>query len=286
MLALTAVAWSGNWIIGRAMHADIPPIALSYWRWLVACVALLVFTLPSLVAHRGTLCRQWRIVLPLAVTGVGLYQTIIYVGLNYTTSINGLLILATTPAAIVVLSWLVDGERVTRVQAFGIGVSFSGVVTIIARGSLETLATLTLNKGDIWMVAAVPFWAVYSVLLRRAPRDVPAMTLMSAMTLIGVAVLTPAYLWELSVAGPFAVTTETVSSILYVGLIASALCYVLWNRGVEIAGPNRAGLFIHLMPVSGVVLAMIFLGERLHYYHAVGVALVFAGLWLTMRRAR
>jgi drug/metabolite transporter (DMT)-like permease len=285
MLAGAALFWSGNWILGRAVHAEIPPLALNFWRWATASLILLPFTLTGLIAHRHVLVRHWKIMVLLAVTGVAAFHSVVYHALALTPAINALLLLAAAPAVFVAVSWLLIRERVTVRQGVGIAVSLTGAVVLIAHGDPAALAALSFNPGDLWMLIAIPLWALYSVLLRWRPTALPPLVLVAALALTGTVLLVPFYLWELAVLGPFAVTPSSVASILYVALFASVIAYIFWNRGVVEVGPNRAGLFMHLMPVFGTGLAVVLLGEPLEPFHFAGAALVFFGIYLSTRRS-
>ncbi|MFQ5829700.1 MAG: DMT family transporter [Candidatus Methylomirabilia bacterium] len=286
LLALAALFWSGNWVLGRAVHTDIPPVSLNFWRWVTASGVLLPLTVASLVAYRDVIARRWKILVLLSATGVSAFHSAVYYALNFTTAVNALLILATAPVLIVIVTWILFREMITGLQSVGIAVSLAGVVVLVARGSLEVLTTLKFNYGDLWMFVAIPLWAVYSALLKWRPVALPPLDLVASLALVGVLLLLPFYLLEYAVVGPFEITLGNVASILYMGLFASVFAYVFWNRGVAAVGPNKAGLFIHLMPVFGTTLAVIFLSEAVHLYHSAGVALIFLGIYLTTRQGR
>ena len=138
-----------------------------------------------------------------------------------------------------------------------------------------------IARGDLLMLLAVPMWALYTVLLRRLPATLPPLAMLLAVTMIGLVLLLPAYGWEFLVVGGVALQPANVVSIAYVGLLASVISYICWNRAVVQVGANKAGLFIHLMPVFSTLLAILFLGEVLQPFHFAGIALIGAGLYLT-----
>ncbi len=280
LLALAALAWGSNFVIGRAVSETFPPIALSFWRWTVAFLVLLPFNAAALWAARGVILRHWRYFLVLGSAGAGAFHTFVYLGLAHTEAINASLMLSTTPVAIVLLSRLLLGERVTPRQAVGIAVSLAGVLTILARGDLDVLLSLRVNRGDAWVLAAVPIWALYSVLLRRRPSglgEIPLITLVAGIGILGIAPFAAA---EALAVGAPTVDRESVLTVVYLGVVASVLAFVFWNRGVVAVGANRAGLFMHLVPAFATVLAILFLGERARPFHGVGIALVFLGIYL------
>ena len=283
-LTLTALLWSTNFIIGRAVRDDVSPAALNFLRWAIALLILVPITLRDLQAHRATLVRHWKLIALLGFTGIAAFQTLGYVALTTTTALNTILLLALAPLAIVALSWLALGERVTRVQALGLGISLVGAAVLILHGDPATLAEMRFNAGDLWMLLAVVLWAVYSVLLRRRPAEVPPLALHTMSVAAGTLWMLPAFGWQAMHGSALPSSMAAWMAVGFIAVFSSALAHALWVRGVATIGPNRAGVFIHLIPVFGAVLAITFLGEELAAYHAVGAALALCGIVLTSRK--
>lgn len=282
-LALTALLWSSNFVIGRAVRDDVAPATLNTLRWAIALAVLLPFTARDLLAHRAVLARRWKLVALLGLTGIAAFQTLCYVAVTMTTALNAILLLSLTPLAIVVVAWAGLGERVTRRQCAGLATSLAGAIVLVLHGELATLLGLRFNAGDLLMLLGVVLWAVYSVLLRRRPPEVPPLALHTASVTAGTLWMLPAFAWQ---AGQGAALPAGAGAWLAVGFVAvfsSALAHALWVRGVAAIGPNRAGVFIHLMPLFGAVLAITFLGEALGAFHVAGAALVLLGVVLASR---
>ncbi len=284
LLVITALFWSSNVVLGRALHEDIPPITLAFWRWTLALLMLAPFAARHLLAQRQLLVRHWRILLVLGVLGVNNFNTFVYIGVQSTTATNAVLLISTTPVLIVALAFMLLGHRVTPRQGTGILISLLGVVIIIARGQLDSLLALQLNRGDLWVMAAVLSWALYSVCLHWRPPGLHPLAFLAATMVTGLAVLTPLYGWELASGRSWPVDLPTVAAVLYIALGPSVLAFVFWNRAVAELGPGRTGQFIHLMPAFGALLSMLVLGERLHTYHGLGIALIAVGIVLTTVR--
>tara|TARA_B100000614_G_scaffold209593_1_gene192528 strand:- start:447 stop:1349 length:903 start_codon:yes stop_codon:yes gene_type:complete len=283
LLTLTILFWSGNFIIGRAVHGHVPPVGLAFWRWFGGCVLLLVFARPPLLRDRAALLRSWRVVLLLSAIGIAAFNSLVYVGLQSTEAINGLLMQSTMPVMIVGMSYLIFRETVSPLQGLGVAVSLAGAVWIVARGDPSVLATLTLNGGDVVIVVAVACYATYSTLLRKRPKVDPFSFL--AVTFgLGALILLPFYLWESFSGNPMRFDRTTLLACGYVAVFPSILAYLCFNRGVELIGANRAGQFVHLMPVFGSGMAILFLGESFQAFHAVGMVLILSGIFLATRR--
>jgi len=217
----------------------------------------------------------------MGILAIAVFNLLVYLSVSRTTAINGVLISASTPVAIVVFAWMVLRERVTLRQAVGIAISFGGVVAIITRGDPALLLHVRFNTGDLWALVSVPVWALYSVLLRRAPPELGPMSLVTVMVIVGVTAMLPFALVAHALAPQVHLSWQTLGGIVYVALFSSLLGIAFFNNGVARLGPNVTGLFIHLVPVFTTGLAWALLGEALALYHALGIALIFGGIYLT-----
>lgn len=282
LLTLANLFWAGNWIVGRGMRDDVPPIALSFWRWVIALACLLPLAWPYLKRDRALLGAGWRWLVLLGILGTCLYNALTYLGLQRTEAINGLLLNSFIPVVIVALAWACQGKRLRGSEALGIAISFVGVLAIVARGDPRNLLLLTLNIGDVWILLSVIAWAAYTLLLPRRPAVHP-LAFLFAIAAIGTLATLPIYLFELSTGRHITHSTESWLAIAYAGVFPAFLGFIFWNKGVEQVGASRAGLFIHLLPAFGILLAALFLGERLLGFHFAGIALIFGGIYLTTR---
>jgi drug/metabolite transporter (DMT)-like permease len=280
-----ATVWAVHFVVARASRESLPPVSLAFWRWTIALAALLPFVAAPLRLHAAELWAARGLLLWLGATGVVAFQVFTYQALARTEVVNAALVAATGPAVIALLAWAIDGVRIARRQAVGIGVSLLGVLVILSRGDPATLWGLRLAAGDLWMVAAVPMWGVYSVLLRRLPRSVPPLASLAAVMLTGWLMLVPLVLVATALGERVIVTPASVAAAVYTGLFAGLLGFVWWNRGVAGLGAARAGVFLHLMPIVATALGVLLLGERLAAFHLVGAALVLLGIRLAGRSA-
>jgi drug/metabolite transporter (DMT)-like permease len=283
LLTLANLFWAGNWIVGRGIRGDIPPLALSFWRWIIALVFILPLAWPHLRRDWPQLAPNWRWLALFGFLGTATYNALAYVGLQYTTATNGLLLNSFIPVAIVALGWAFLGKRLRPIEALGVFTSLTGVMTIVARGDPAVLAGLHLNVGDMWILISVFAWATYTLMLPHRP-DVHPFSFLAAIAVFGVVELLPAYLWELAEGRHMRFAWSSLGAALYTGIFPAFLGFVFWNKGVAEVGPARAGLFIHLMPAFGILLSIAILGEKPEPYHALGIVLIFGGIWLNTRR--
>jgi drug/metabolite transporter (DMT)-like permease len=280
LVSLAPLFWSGNFVLGRALHETVPPIALSFWRWAVALLILLPILLPRARDLASAVKRHWAILSLLGLLGVTNFNTFVYIGLQTTTATNAVLLVSTAPVLILALSFLMLGEAVRPLQAVGVFLSLSGVGIIAAAGEPAALANLELNSGDLWILAAVASWALYSVCLRWRPQGLDPLLFLAATIVTGLIPLLPLYLWDFARGSTLELDAVTAGAVGYVALFPSILAYVFWNRGVAELGASRTGQFLHLMPAFGTLLSMLLLGERLETYQLAGIGLIAAGILL------
>jgi drug/metabolite transporter (DMT)-like permease len=284
LLTLASLFWAGNAIVGRAVVHDIPPVALAQMRWTFAFLILLPFAWPKLRGDLPVIRREIGIVLLLSLTGIAAFNTMLYWSLQHTTAINATLMQSSGPLLIGLASWALFRDPLTRVQLAGIVVSLAGVAVIVTGGDLSRLLGMSLNIGDVVIVAAMAAYAVYSTLLRKRPAIAP-LSLITITIGIGSAMLLPLTIAEYLSGRHFATLgLGGFAAIGYVAIFPSILSYVCFNRGVELIGANRAGPFFHLIPLFGVILAFVFLGERPALYHFLGAVLILGGVALAGRK--
>ncbi len=283
LLSLCSLFWAINTIVGRLSAGHIPPLTLACLRWGGAFVILLPFAAVPLARDWPTIRKHFGKLALLAVSGFSAYNAITYYALQYTTAINGLLMQSSAPLFVALWSFLLLGERLTLRQAGGICLSLTGVLVIISRGSLAVLLGIGFNYGDPFFLLALLIYGYYMAAFRNRPTMHPVSFLAVGIGL-GTLFLTPGMAWEIAQGKTFALDVRNMASFGYLWVFPSLIGYLFLNRGVELIGANRAAPFVHLVPVFGSVMAVAFLGERFELYHAIGYALVFAGITAAARK--
>lgn len=283
LVALAALCWSGNHILGRAIAGHVPPFAISTVRWIVPALILWPFAHRHLRHDWPVIRKHWCVLLFLALTGGTVFGALQYIGLQYTTAINVSVLNSLAPVLIVAAGTLIFGDTLASRQMLGIAVSLAGVLTIVSKGSLDAFHTLKFNWGDLIILFNMGVWAIYSACLRWRP----AMHWLSfTFVLAAIAALTtvPFWLWEHASGLTLQPTWATAAALAYVSIFPSLVAYTSWNRGVDLIGANRAGVFLHLIPLYSAALAGLFLGETVGLYHVAGFLLILTGVWLAARR--
>jgi len=283
VLALPPLFWAGNFIVARASRGEWPPVALSFGRWTIALVALLPFAWPY-VRQDWPLYRRyfWRILL-LTLPGVAAFNSLVYWGLQTSTATNGMLLNSTIPLLIMALGALFWGQRLSLWAILGLVVSTLGVAVVILQGSWARAAALDFARGDLIIFAAMVAWALYTMGLKLFPPEVNRIGLLAVQIALALPILAPFLAWELSSGRVPVWTPGSIAALVYIGIVPSVLAYLFYTKAVEMAGPARAGQFIHLLPVYGAVLSALILHEPLHLYHAAGFGLILTGIVLAGR---
>jgi drug/metabolite transporter (DMT)-like permease len=285
LLSLTSLFWAGNAIVGRAAAGQIPPVTLSFARWLGAFLIVLPFAWPHLTRDWPAIRRQFWLMVLLSVSGIAIFNTLQYTALERTTALNILLLQSAGPLFVAIWSLILLGVRLTLAQALGILVSMAGVLVILLHGDLTALAAIDLNIGDLVFIGAMATFGFYSALSQKRPA-IHGLSFLGFTFGCGALCLLPFYVWELTARPAAQLNAANLASLAYVALFPSVLAYLCFNRGVQLIGANRAAPFFHLIPVFGSAMAIAFLGERPQLYHAFGYALVLAGVIVAARKPK
>jgi drug/metabolite transporter (DMT)-like permease len=283
LLVVAMLSWSGNAIVGRALAGVVPPFGLSLMRWTIAFVAVIPFAAAEILQKREIIFHRWRFLLALGLLGLTICNSLGYLGLQWTTAINSGLINSAGPMLTLLAAFIVHRERAAPLQILGVCISLAGVLVIVLRGDLGAIVHLEINIGDIALLVGVSAWSVYTVLLRRAPRELSPVALLAVLFAIGGLTVLPLHLIESWFGRTLPETGNALLGYLYVGLFPAVIAFFGWNRGVVALGANRASLFSHLMPLFSAGLAYAFLDERIAGYHLAGAALIFCGIVLANR---
>jgi drug/metabolite transporter (DMT)-like permease len=286
LLTLCALFWAGNSVVGRALHELVPPVTLAFWRWSIALLLLLPWVAGPLRRQWRAIVSNWRVMLLLSLLGVATYNTLNYTALQTTTATNSALINSVCTVLIIVVNFVLFRVHASAWQWAGVALSLAGTLVIVSRGDPAVLAGLELVRGDVLLMVLALFWALYTACLRWRPRELDALGFLGGTIVIGLLILAPLYIWEALNAPPVTLSPGVIAGVAYAGIFPSVLAYLFWNRGVAEVGANRAGQFLHLIPVFGTTLAVVFLGETLKLFHLAGAVLIFAGIYLAAPRAR
>jgi drug/metabolite transporter (DMT)-like permease len=281
LVLLPPLLWAGNFVAGRAVRDDVPPMTLAFARHLLALLCFLPFAWGALQRDfRRYWALRWHVA-GTAITGMAVFNLLAYIGLHSTTASNAQLLNSTIPVMIVLIGALFLRQRLQERQVFGLALSCAGVLVIILHGEPSRLLRLQFSQGDLLVFAGMASFALFSVWLRRIPADLNRVGLMGAQLAVAVLFLLPFFAWEWFSGAHANWNGTAMAAVLYVGIAASLLANLMYMLGVARVGPAKAGFSIHLIPLYGALLSSVLLGESLHSYHALGMAAIIGGLLLS-----
>ncbi|MGQ5289271.1 DMT family transporter [Pectobacterium actinidiae] len=280
LFVIPPLLWAGNFIVGKAVRDDISPVTLTFTRWLVALIVILPFALPHIRRDAAKYREVAGWIVAVSVSGVAAFSLLVYIGLHHTSGTNALLLNSCMPVLILLFGAIFFGHHLSLIQAVGLLISCCGVLTIIFKGDVHGLLQLQFSSGDLILLAAMACFALYTLWLRKIPADINRIGLLGVQTIVTLIVICPLLLWQITAAGVDNWNKTTVTAVLFLGIFPSFISYLFYGRCIEEIGAARAGLSIHLIPVFGVALSLIFLGESLHLFHVVGILTILAGVAL------
>ena len=281
-LTMAMWMWAGHTIAARLSVGEMSPMVMMGFRWM-ACPAILTFV------FRKQMVTEWprvraRLGWVAAMGGLGMagFTFFFILAAQYTTAINLGITQSSVPMIVMLMSLAAFGTRIGMVQLVGLLVSFVGVLVLVTTGSLEVLASLTFNRGDLLMLVACVCYAGYTVGLSRRIDMPPALMLAFfavPATLVFVLCMGVEY-WRGDMLLP---GIKGLFIVAYCAIFPSMLAQIFFMRGVELAGANRSGFYLNLIPVFSAIMGVIFLAESLYLYHAASLAMVLGGIYLAER---
>jgi len=287
LLFLATLFWSGNFLVGKlASQYQIPPFSLNFYRWLLAWIILAPFTIKEILKKKNYILENYKYYTVLGVTSVTIFNSIVYYSLNFTQVISGVLMISTIPVMIIFISSILKIEKTNSFQIFGVSCSFIGVLLIITKANLEILINLDLNKGDITMVLGMLSWATYSVLLKKKKHELSQLTLLEVVISFGFIFLIPIYFIEYQMDYRIILDINFFMILFYVVLFPGITAFIFWIKGVSLIGANRAGIFLHMMPILSAIMAMIIFNEKFMFYHMLGAIFILTGILLSNRKTK
>ena len=285
ILILTTIFWSGNFIVGKAASIyQIPPFSLNFYRWFFAGLILLPFTYKEILNKKKYIIENISIFIILGVTSITIFNSIVYYSLYYTQVISGILMISTIPVWIIFISTFLNIEKTNIFQIFGVVLSLIGVIFIVTKADLNLIKNLNFNKGDLSMVVAMFSWAIYSALLKRKNFKISQISLLEVVIICGLIFLIPVYFIELYLGNKIILGKPFYLTLTYVVIFPGLASFFFWIKGISIIGANRAGIFLHLMPIFGAIMAIVIFDEKFMNYHIFGALFIIVGITLSNKK--
>ena len=285
LAVLATFIWSGNFIVARAVNQEIPPISLNFYRWLTASVIIFPFAIKQFRAEWKVVKQSWHYLFWISLTGVALFNTFVYIGAHYTSAINLALIGTTSsPIMSVIFARIFLKEKIGPLKLAGMILCIIGVLFLLSKGNFQNLLSFHFSTGDLWMLLAAFFFAVYNTMVKKKPVAISSTNFLFVIFTFGTLMVLPFFIWELSYSPAVQWNNNLIFSILFLGLGASVICFFIWNIAIHKLGTGRTALFGNLIPIFSSIEAVLLLNEQFNWIHIVSMLLVFAGIILANLR--
>lgn len=281
---LATFLWSVNMVIASGVKEHIPPIGLAFWRWTIACVVLTPLALRVTITDFKIVKKHIKYLLLTAILGISIFNTLIYFAGKTTSAFNLSLMAISIPLFIIGISRIVFKEKVSNLAIAGIITIITGVLVLISKGSLDALLRINFAFGDLLMLLACFFFACYTLLVRKKPKEVEPKVFLYSVFVIGTLILLPFYLWENTYLEKVVIDSKTLLIISYVGIFASLVSFYLWNEAIGLIGTSKTAVIYYLIPIFSGILAYFFLGQSIEFIQIISMAIIVLGLIITNKK--
>ncbi len=276
---ITAIIWSGNYVVAKGISQQIPPISLAFFRWSTACLFIIPLGRKKFQAEKKIFLQHKKYLFFTALFGVGLFNTFIYLAGHYTSAINLALIGTTaSPVFITALSFFFLKEKIKTLRIIGMALCIAGIILLLSQGSFSKLLQLHFGKGDLLILCSAFFFSIYSILVKKKPATISPISFLFVIFISGTLMLFPFSMIELHNAPTLQWTTGMYLTIVYLGIGNSVIGFLCWNGAIAKIGAARTSLFGNLIPVFSTIEAVILLNEQFTIFHLISGIVVIAGI--------
>lgn len=278
---LATIIWSGNFIVAKAVHKEIPPISLNFYRWLVAALIIFPLVYKRFRAEWSIVRKSWNYLFWISLTGISLFNTFVYIGAHYTSAINLALIGTTSsPIMSIIFARIFLKEKIGWMKLAGLILCVTGVLFLLSKGDFHNLLHLKFSEGDLWVLLAAFCFAIYNTMVKKKPAAISPINFLFVIFSFGTLMVFPFFVWETNHSPAVEWNGSLVLSILYLGLGASVICFLIWNAAIDKLGAGRTALFGNLIPIFSSIEAALLLHEDFTWIHVVSMIIVFTGIIL------
>ena len=276
LLLLTSLLWGGNFVFSKFLVGHASPITLTTLRWIMAVLILFPIvwkTEKNPIPTKGS-------VFPLFLMGllnVVLFNIFQFLAIERTSSTNVGLISTLNPISIALFSLVLLHEKIKPLQFISMLISLMGVLIVLSKGDVNRILSFHFNSGDLWMIAAVVIWGIYSICSKWVMNKMSALMATFYSGVFGVLTLLPFNIANFELTN---VNAPFLGALLYSGVVSTVVCMVLWNMGVQKIGATRSGIFLNFNPIFTAILAFFFLGEKMTWTELGGSIIVIIGCFL------
>ena len=285
LLFLATLGWGSNTIASRLAVGEISPMLLIFFRWGIVIVILLSLYWRQMIDEWPIIRPRLKWLLIMGGCGLSLFNAFFYIAAHSTTAVNLGIIQSTMPGMILLGSFMFFGDRINRLQFSGLMLTLLGVVVIVTQGSFEQLMQLTFNHGDLLMIFACSFYAMYTVGLKSRPK-ISGMVMLAYFSVAAFLTTIPLMIFESFIYGTVMPGVKGFAIVFYIAMVPSFLSQIFFMRGVDLIGPGSAGLYANLVPIFSAIMAVLLLSEEFALFHLAAMLLVFGGIGLFEYQSR
>ena len=285
LLFLATLGWGSNTIASRLAVGEVSPMLLIFFRWGIVVVILLSLYWRQMIDEWPIIRPRLKWLLIMGGCGLSLFNAFFYIAAHSTTAVNLGIIQSTMPGMILLGSFMFFGDRINRLQFSGLLLTLLGVGVIVTQGSLEQLMQLTFNHGDLLMIFACSFYAMYTVGLKSRPK-ISGMVMLAYFSVAAFLMTIPLMIFESLIYGTLMPGVKGFAIIFYIAIVPSFLSQIFFMRGVDLIGPGSAGLYANLVPIFSAIMAVLLLSEEFAFFHLAAMLLVFGGIGLFEYQSR
>ena len=285
LLFLATLGWGSNTIASRLAVGEVSPMLLIFFRWGIVVVILISLYWRQMIDEWPVIRPRLKWLLIMGGCGLSLFNAFFYIAAHSTTAVNLGIIQSTMPGMILLGSFMYFGDRINRLQFSGLLLTLLGVIVIVTQGSLEKLMQLTFNHGDLLMIFACSFYAMYTVGLKSRPK-ISGMVMLAYFSLAAFLMTIPLMIFESLIYGTLMPGVKGFAIVFYIAIVPSFLSQIFFMRGVDLIGPGSAGLYANLVPIFSAIMAVLLLSEEFAFFHLTAMLLVFGGIGLFEYQSR
>ena len=285
LLFLATLGWGSNTIASRLAVGEVSPMLLIFFRWGIVVVILISLYWRQMIDEWPVIRPRLKWLLIMGGCGLSLFNAFFYIAAHSTTAVNLGIIQSTMPGMILLGSFMYFGDRINRLQFSGLLLTLLGVIVIVTQGSLEKLMQLTFNHGDLLMIFACSFYAMYTVGLKSRPK-ISGMVMLAYFSVAAFLMTIPLMIFESLIYGTLMPGVKGFAIVFYIAIVPSFLSQIFFMRGVDLIGPGSAGLYANLVPISSAIMAVLLLSEEFALFHLAAMLLVFGGIGLFEYQSR
>lgn len=289
LLVFAALFWGGNYVVGHLLVVNADPILLSQARWTLTAILLLSLYYKQIKANFTKIRQSFLVIMMLSIFGQVIFPLTLYIGLQYTSSLNAAIYMSATPAVVLIINKIIFHDNISHNNVFGVILSSFGVLYLILQGDFANFdAFKHLNQGDLWTALSALSWAFYCAFLRKKDKNISGNAFVSVSSLIGARILLPLTISYCLVNSSINLDAYHYINfwigLIYLVVFPSWLAYLFWNRGIADIGATRGEIYTHIIPLSGGIFSIIFLHTEFAWFHAISLFFIVCGICLCSKK--